>query len=399
MRAERIIMRVIVSLFIAMFAMPSAIPAQDSDQPEQSDRFKKEELAQMLASIALYPDSLIADILMASTYPLEVVEAERWLRQNQGLKGDALNDALQEKTWDASIKTLCNFPDVLYAMSDKLDQTRKLGDAFISQQEDVMDTIQELRRRAREQGNLTTTREQSVIEDESGIRIEPADPQVVYVPVYDPFYVYGPWWYPAYPPYYWYYPPGVIVTGGFISFAPAFFVGIDILLWYWPDWRYHSIHIDHDRKRRFYRDRHDSDRPFWHHDPSHRRGVAYRDRRTSERFGGPPSRVHARSHETRGYPERIVVRPPSAPSPGHVIRREQAPPPRTRMEKPGVRERDIPFQGVGNGNFERRASERGGMSRRSEGEHRRGGDIQRQDRKPDRDGKSRGDRRDDRPRR
>src|SRR4030065_1522822 len=126
---------------------------------------------------------------MASTYPIEVVEAEGWIRQNKNLKGDELDKALQEKTWDSSMKSLCHFPDVIYAMSDNLERTTRLGDAFLSQQNDVMDTIQELRRKAQEQGNLKTTKEQEVIVEQDVIRIEPADPQVIYVPVYDPLYV------------------------------------------------------------------------------------------------------------------------------------------------------------------------------------------------------------------
>src|SRR4030043_946038 len=154
-------------VIVVMLVIPPGIMAQDSEQDseqtEQPEKFKKEELVQMLAPIALYPDSLVAQILTASTYPLEVVEAERWLRKNKDLKSDELDKALQEKTWDASVKSLCHFPDVLYAMSEKLDQTTKLGDAFLSQQDDVMDTIQELRGKAQEQGNLKTTEQQKVI--------------------------------------------------------------------------------------------------------------------------------------------------------------------------------------------------------------------------------------------
>src|SRR4030067_2787622 len=211
MKAARIVIPGIAFIIITMLSIPSWLQAQDIGQQQQSYKFKNEELAQMLASIALYPDALIADILMASTYPIEVVEAERWLRQNRSLTGDALGGATQVKTWDASIKVLCHFPDILFSMSETIDKTRKLGDAFLSQQEDIMDMIQKLRRKAVEQGNLKTTNEQNVIEDQDGIRIEPSDPVIVYVPVYDPFYVYGPWWDPSYPPYDWYYAPGIVV--------------------------------------------------------------------------------------------------------------------------------------------------------------------------------------------
>jgi hypothetical protein len=189
MKAATIIMRAFAWMIIAMFVITTEIPAQDAGETEEAYRFKKEELTQMLAPIALYPDSLIAQILMASTYPLEVVEAERWLRQNKELKGNALDEALKEKTWDPSVKSLCHFPDVLFAMSNKLDQTRKLGDAFLGQEDEVMATIQDLRLKAQEQGNLKTTEEQKVIVEREIVRIEPAYPEVVYVPVYDPMYM------------------------------------------------------------------------------------------------------------------------------------------------------------------------------------------------------------------
>lgn len=427
MRAAKLIMRGLAWMIVAMLVIPPAIPAQDIEQPEQTERFRKEELDQMLAPIALYPDSLIAQILMASTYPLEIVQAERWMQQNKTLTGDALDDALKEKSWDPSIKSLCHFPDVLFAMSDKLDQTSKLGDAFLGQKDDVMATIQELRRKAETRGNLKTTQEQKVIHEEDAIRIEPADQKVVYVPVYDPLYVYGPWWYPAYPPYYWYYPPGVIITGGFISFGPRFFIGIDLFAWSWFDWHRHYIYIDVHRARRFHRfpNRHYSDRYFWKHDPVHRRGVAYRDRRTRERFGKRPYRRTSPGPEMRGYPPRDNKTRAVAPSRDPIKRREPADVPRIRTERernqrteerrkkadvsqvrtereriqrtqerreragvPSARPerkrlqipegRDTPFNGVGNGDFERRASQRAIQSRQGGGTRHQGGSIQRQ---------------------
>ena len=383
MKAAGILMRgiawLIITILAAMLALPSAITAQETGQPQQPYKFKNEELAQMLAPIALYPDSLIADILMGSTYPLEVVEAERWLRQNKDLKGDELDNALQNKAWDASIKVLCHFPDLLFSLSEKLDQTRKLGDAFLSQQEDVMAMIQELRRKAEEQGNLKTTKEQSVTGDQNDIRVEPVEPGVVYVPVYDPVYVYGPWWYPAYPPYYWYYPPDIFVTGGYIGFGVGFFVGTDVLSWYWLDWPRHVIHIDHNRERHFDhfdRNRRDFDVPFWRHNPYHRRGVAYRDSQTAERFGVRPFRPQPVTPEMRGYPESGVGGPAVSPSPGHVKQRERGAANggnRKKLEDQGTKERDFPFSGIGDGSFERRAGERGGMSRQRENEIRQGG--------------------------
>ena len=427
MRAARLIMGGLAWMIIAMLFIPSGISAQNLEQPEQTDRFRREELDQMLAPIALYPDSLIAQILMASTYPLEVVQAERWVQQNKTLTGDALDDALKEKSWDPSIKSLCHFPDVLFAMSDKLDQTSKLGDAFLSQNDDVMTTIQQLRRKAEIQGNLKTTKEQKVIHEEDAIRIEPAVRQVVYVPVYDPLYAYGPWWYPAYPPYYWYYPPGVIITGGFISFGPHFFIGIDLFSWSWFDWHRHYIYVDVHKARRFhrFRHRHYSDRYFWRHDPVHRRGVAYRDRRTSERFGKRPYRRTAPGPEMRGYPVRDHKKRAVKLSRNSIKHREPADVSRIRTERERVRRtderrkkadvsrvktereriqrtqkprerastsrakpegkklqvpegRNTPFHGVGNGSFERRASERGIQSRGSEKISRQGGHMKSQ---------------------
>ena len=306
MKASTLIIRGLAWMIIALLFIPPGISAQDFEQPEQIDRFRQEELDQMLAPIALYPDSLITQILMASTYPLEIVQAERWVDQNKTLTDDALDDALKEKSWDPSIKSLCHFPDVLFAMSDKLDQTSKLGDAFLSQNDDVMTTIQQLRRKAETQGNLKTTKEQKVIHEKDAIRIEPANRQVVYVPVYDPRYVYGPWWHSAYPPYYWYHPPGVIITGSFITFGPRFFVGIDLFSWSWFDWHRHYIYVDVHKAKRFhrFRQRHDSGRYFWRHDPVHRRGVAYRNKRTREQFGQKLSRRSAPGKKINKYPVR-----------------------------------------------------------------------------------------------
>ena len=186
----------------------------------QAPVFKQEELDQILAPIALYPDSLVAQILMASTYPLEVVQADRFAKQNASLKGEALTKALEAQSWDPSVKSLVNFPQVLTMMSEKLEWTQKLGDAFLAQQKPVMDTIQSLRAKAQAAGNLKTTKEQTVIVEEKIIKIEPASPQVIYVPAYNPTVVYGAWPYPAYPPYS-YYPPGYVATTVDVSFRPG----------------------------------------------------------------------------------------------------------------------------------------------------------------------------------
>ena len=354
-------------VIIVMLVIPPGIMAQDPEETVQPSQFKTEELAQMLAPVALYPDSLIAQILMASTYPIEVVEAERWIKQNKNLKGDELDKALQDKTWDSSVKSLCHFPEVIYAMSDNLERTTRLGDAFLSQQDNVMDTVQELRRKAEEQGNLNTTKEQKVIVEQEVIRIEPADPQVIYVPVYDSRYVYGPWWYPDYPPYYWYYPPGAVIAGGIVGFGFGIFVGLGISSWSWYDWHHHHIYVDIDKTRRFNRfdrGRWDLERHVWKHEPDHRRGAAYRDRRTSQLFGIPASRVSGIKPEARGYAGHDFERQRGPGKTGGRIERETVQRPSTRSNA---------FSGIDNGNFEHRASERGLSSRQSGGFHGGGG--------------------------
>jgi hypothetical protein len=242
----------------------------------------------MLAPIALYPDSLLAQVLMASTYPLEVVMADRWVGENKGLKGDQLNAELDKKDWDPSVKALVPFPQVLAMMSQQLDWTEKLGDAFLDQQGAVMDTIQQLREKAQATGYLKSGTEEKVAAEGGTTVIEPVNPDVVYVPVYDPAIVYGPWWWPEYPPF-WYYPPGFVVAG--IIFAFPFFCPVGPFWWsgwgHW-DWHNHSMFVNVDRSININRGR-ISDTHFrtqtWQHDPAHRRGVLYRSEADRVRFG------------------------------------------------------------------------------------------------------------------
>jgi hypothetical protein len=360
-------------VIIVSLVMPHGIMAQEPEQTEQPAKFTKEELAQMLAPIALYPDSLIAQILMASTYPIEVVEAERWLKQNENLKGDELDKAMQEKTWDSSVKSLCHFQDVLYAMSDNLERTTRLGDAFLGQQDDVMDTIQELRRNAQEQGNLKTTEQQKVSDENGIVEIEPVNPQIIYVPVYDPLYVYGPWWYPAYPPYYWYYPASAVIASGIIGFGFGIFLGIGISSWSWFDWHHHHVDIDihkTGRFNRFDRGKWDFNRHIWSHEPYHRRGVAYRNMATGQRFGMPPPRISGIRPEARGYPGPGFERKGREPFRGAIERQGGHEWTDGRIERGEIQRgttRGNTFSGIGNGNFEHRASERGLSSRQSGG--------------------------------
>ena len=180
MKTRKILIRIFIGLLL-LTVTPPWVFAQD-----QPGKFRQEELDQMLAPIALYPDSLLAQILMASTYPLEVVQADRWVKANRNLTGDQLNDTLDKKNWDPSVRALVPFPQILSMMSERLEWTQRLGDAFLDQRDEVMDTIQQLRAKAQAAGNLRDTGEQRVMVEDRGIVIESAQPEVVYVPAYDP---------------------------------------------------------------------------------------------------------------------------------------------------------------------------------------------------------------------
>jgi len=294
---------IIISFLGVLLALaPQQAQAQDSSDPEPSGKYSREELAQMLAPIALYPDTLLSQVLMASTYPIEVIEADRWVKKNPELKDETLDDALLAKDWDPSVRAMCHFPSILSLMSDRIAETTNIGNAFLAQEDEVMDMIQELRSKAYAQGNLTTTKEQKVIVEKETIIIEPANPRVVYVPYYDPYYIYGPWWYPSYPPYYW-WPPGVSIGIG-ISYWPAFYFGFSYGTWSYFDWHRHYIHIDVHRRPRYVRhDRWIAKPGPWVHVPRHRRGVAYRDKSTAVRYGQYPYRTREYRHDTRGFPE------------------------------------------------------------------------------------------------
>ena len=268
-------------LFAALVIVPVG-RAQDAAQPAP---FKKEEIEQLVAPIALYPDALVAQILMASTYPLEVVSAARWSKANPNVKDKALEDAMQQQTWDPSVKSLTAFPSVIAMLNDKLDMTQKLGDAFLGQQKEVMAAIQELRAKADKAGNLKSSKEQTVTTEQQGsttvIKIEPADPQVVYVPTYNPTVVYGPWPYPAYPPYY-YYPPGY--SAGSVFFAFTIGVVVGNAMWGGCHWGGGNVYINHNTYNNF--NKTDIKTGDWQHKPEHRKGAQYRDQASQQKYGG-----------------------------------------------------------------------------------------------------------------
>jgi len=290
------------SLVFGFTLLPTQARAQDDEAVETVATYSREELAQMLAPIALYPDALLSQILMASTYPIEVIEADRWHKNNPNLQGDALDDALAAEYWDPSVKAICHFPDILALMSERIGETTDLGNAFLAQEAQVMDTVQELRAAARARGNLASNNRQTVVVEKETIIIQPADPRVVYVPYYDPYTIYGRWWYPAYSPWYW-GPPGVNIGVG-IGYWPGFFFSLNFGNWSYFDWHRHYVHIDVNRRPRYVRnDRWIAQPGRWQHAPLHRRGVAYRDNPTARKYGQTPRAIQYR-RDTRGFPER-----------------------------------------------------------------------------------------------
>jgi hypothetical protein len=284
--------------------------------------FKAEELEQLAAPIALYPDALLAQVFMASTYPLEVVQAARWMKENASLKDKALEDALQKQPWDASVKSLVPFPQVLTMMNEKLDWTQKLGDAFLAQPKDVMDAVQRLRAKAQAEGTLQTTKEQTVVVQQQPasvaqdvtveqaapaqttvIKIEPTDPQVVYVPTYNPTTAYGTWPYPAAPPYS-YYPPGYTATASLLSFGAGMAVGA--ALWGDCDWGGGDVDIDVNEYNNF--NNTNISNKNWEHNAEHRKGVQYRDQASQQKYGqkggaGASSREAYRGRAEQGRQE------------------------------------------------------------------------------------------------
>lgn len=288
-------------LVLALLAAQPAAAAVEGEAatPEaQSSAFSAAQLDEMVAPVALYPDNLIMQVFIASTYPLEVVEAARWQKKNVSLKGDDLQNAIEAQSWDDSVKWLVNFPDVLQRMSDNLDWTKDMGDAFLGQRAEIMNAVQRMRDKAYDAGNLKTTPQQTVVREKEIITIAPAQPEVVYVPTYPPT-VYGPTYAPppapAYYPSWWATPAGVATTS-LLSFGAGMAVGAAI----WGDggcnWNNHDVYVNNyygggggkggknqnvnvnvDKSRT---------RNKWEHNPKHREGVRYRDERTADRYGG-----------------------------------------------------------------------------------------------------------------
>ncbi len=253
---DRQLLLSLLLLPLLFVAWPQNLSArQDEQDPAQASQGQQyiqqtpEQLEQLVAPIALYPDSLVAQILAASTFPEQVVEADQWVQAHPDLKGDALAKAVDQQPWDPSVKALSAFPSVLGNMDKNLSWTSSLGDAYYNQEQDVMDAVQVMRQRAQEAGNLLTTEQQTVTSQDSTIIIEPASPEVVYVPEYDPWLVYGgpieEW--PG-----WYEYPGIWYGGPYLSFGVGFGIGYyGGYGWGWhhwgSDWHHRVVIHDHDR--------------------------------------------------------------------------------------------------------------------------------------------------------
>ena len=317
------------SLAYAPQQQPSSATSSQSQAAKTTPtaQIPPEQLDSLVAPIALYPDPLLAQVLAASTYPLEIILLQRWLEKNSNLKDQALADAVAKQTWDPSVQALAALPAVVKRLGDDIQWTTDLGNAFLAQQADVMDAVQRMRKKARDKGTLKTTEQQKVetkvVESKSVIVIEQANPQVVYVPSYDPVVVYGPAYYPYPPIYYppWGYAATAAISFGFGVMMGAFWSGG----WGWGcGWGGNNVYVNHNsnfnRNTNINRGNNnvgngnigngnigngnrgnignrpsqlpaggglgDGGRSNWSHNPSHRGGTPYRDRATADRFGG-----------------------------------------------------------------------------------------------------------------
>jgi len=286
-------------LFAYQDAPTAQAPAQAAPAPPYTQQ-TADQLQQLVAPIALYPDSLVAQILAASTFPEQVVEADRWVQAHPDLKGDALAQAVDQQPWDPSVKALAAFPSVLGNMDKNLSWTSSLGDAYYNQQQDVMDAVQVMRQRAQAAGNLKNTPQQTVTTQDSNISIEPASPDVVYVPAYDPWLVYGgpivawPGWYPY---------PGIWFGGPYLSFGVGFGIGwFGGFGWGWGHWGFdwHNRYAIYNHGRYY-----SGSRTFYNRNYFYRGGGMYRAGGVRggvyNRPGATPKPFEGNRQAARGY--------------------------------------------------------------------------------------------------
>jgi hypothetical protein len=309
----------------------SAAPqAQNANAPV----FSAQEVDAMVASIALYPDALLSQVLMAATYPLEIVQAARWSKSTGNIGGEAALNKVSDQTWDPSVQSLVAFPKLLTMMSDQLDWTQKIGDAFLAQQGDVMDSIQRLRQQAQKAGNLSSNSQQNVSTQGQTIMIEPAQPNVIYVPAYNPTVVYGTWPYPSYPPVYYpgvmsWYPGQALVNGlmwgAGIAAAGAIFGGFN---WNNRDVNINVNNFNRISRNNFYSGQGNSN---WKHNPQHRGAVAYRDNGSRQKYSTRDVSAANVRNEMRGHgpaPTR-----PAAAAPARQLEQNRPAPQREAVQQ------------------------------------------------------------------
>jgi len=259
-----------------------------------------DQLDSLVAPIALYPDPLLSQTLVASTYPLEIIQLQQWLEKNQNLKDQALADAVKKQNWDPSIQAMAAFPDVVKNLADNIKWTTDLGNAFLAQQNDMMDAVQRMRKKAQDKGNLKSTDQQKVetkvVENKQVIVVEQSSPEVVYVPSYNPTVVYGA---PAYP-----YPPIAYPPPGYYAAGMALSFGVGVAMgaawgggWGWnTGWGGHNnVYINNNNNfvrnsnrniNNVNRNNLNRSQSNWQHNPQHRGGAPYGNQATARQFGG-----------------------------------------------------------------------------------------------------------------
>jgi hypothetical protein len=309
MKVEEVFMRrlsaVSAFLALALLSFTTTAPAQEQPSPPQPQAqtpavpqqvWSADQLDNLVAPVALYPDPLLSQVLVASTYPLEVVEASQWLQRNRNLQGQALIDAAKQQPWDPSLQALVAVPDALAKLNQDIRWTTDLGNAFLAQEADVMSAVQRMRARAEADGHLSSTPQQTVTTDTQGgqqvIVIQPANPQVIYVPTYDPYYIWGA-------PLWGYYPPLYYPAFGF-GFGPGFNLGFCFGGWsgwfgwgWYPNWFGHSVYVNNYffHQYGYHYGYHGSyyggvhGRSAWAHNPGHRMNVPYGNSQVAARYG------------------------------------------------------------------------------------------------------------------
>ncbi|MFT4937173.1 MAG: hypothetical protein ACI88A_000187 [Paraglaciecola sp.] len=302
----------ILYLSVLVGAAAQLAHAQDTNQSQsvgqndtsfeavETNQLNQAELDQILAPIALYPDTLLSHILVASTYPLEVVQAARWRAKNEKMNEQQALDAVEDKNWDPSVKALIPFNDLLQRFSQDLEWLQALGDAFLLNEEQVLSSVQNLRQKAYAQGNLENSDYIEVSRDDGQIVIENTVKEVVYVPYYDTRVVYGNWWWGAYPPYYWHSPVHYVWSAGFY-WSPSYYIRPSFYFggFHWgnrhvvANYHYRNNAHNYPHGRRVVSVR---EYPRWSHNPEHRRGVRYDHQQNPNRFVNSEQKLSSKKH-------------------------------------------------------------------------------------------------------